>query len=261
MNRNKDKTKKHAIIAISIIMAAIIASIFANQIRTARSACLSPAEKAAAGTGKSISSCAKSIPELLSAAEDNKKLKAENERLKREITDLNICRSENIRLRALLELKKKSQQKTIAAEICGRDSESWFFRFEINKGSKDGVKKQMIAMSDKGLVGKVTAVYPRTSLVRTILHKNSMIPAYAVEAGAFAMLSGEGGGKAVLRYIYNSSLIDSGQLVITSGLGDIYPRGIPIGITEKNKKGEMEVRTFDDLTCTDKILLFERGEE
>lgn len=258
---SKEKTYLYTILGISAAALIILSAIFADNLRGVRSTGLSGAEKAAAKSGRKITDWMSFLPSLFSVHAENQRLRDENERLRREVSDLRVFRSDNIRLRALLNLKKSSPAKSIAAEVCGRDVESWFSRFEIDKGERDGVKKHMIVMGERGLVGLVTAVYPGTSLVRTLHHKNSMIPVYAVEAGAFAMLSGEGGEKAVLRYIYNSSLIDDGQLIVTSGIGKIYPEGLPIGVTEKNKKGEMEVKTFADIKSTGKVIVFERAKE
>ena len=156
-----------------------------------------------------------------------------------------------------MNLTKKIKKKSIPAEVCGRDISDWFFRFEINKGSKQGVKKDMIVISDFGLVGQVVSVNVNTSIVRTIMHNQSLIPVYIVESGAFAMLDGEGDKSCSLRYIYNSSLLESGQLVVTSGLGDVYPEGLVIGTTLKSGNGEYIVETFTDIKTISKVLVVE----
>lgn len=188
---------------------------------------------------------------------ENKKLREENAKLKAEIEKSKIYQDDNEKLRSLLNLTKKIKKKSIPAEVCGRDISDWFFRFEINKGSKQGVKKDMIVISDFGLVGQVVSVNVNTSIVRTIMHNQSLIPVYIVESGAFAMLDGEGDKSCSLRYIYNSSLLESGQLVVTSGLGDVYPEGLVIGTTLKSGNGEYIVETFTDIKTISKVLVVE----
>ena len=259
MNRfNKKKIYIYILLGAAAAVILTASSICSGFLSGFRSLCLSPAEHAAGKAGNKISLSWRYISGLLSAASENHRLKEENAKIKSEISEMKIYRNENIKLRSLLELKKKTQLKSIAAEVCGRDINTWFFRFEINKGYKNGIKKNMTVMSDRGLIGRITAVYPYSSTVRTILHNQSMVPGYIVESGSFAILDGEGGISGILRYIYNSSLIDDGQLAVTSGLGDIYPGGLVIGVTEKNSKGEMTVKTFADINTVSRVLVFER---
>ncbi len=204
-----------------------------------------------------------SVREILGLGEENEKLREENQRLKSELEDLKIYRHENIELRELLEFKNKYSPDGVPAEVIGRDISNWFYRFEINKGSRHGITKNMIVVSPAGLIGQVTAVSDRTSLVRTILNERSMIPVYVVESGAFAMLYGEGGNDASLRYIYNASLLQEGQLVVTSGLGNIFPGGIVIGKTVRSKrnKSDFSIVPFANIEAVRRVIVFERKNE
>ncbi len=252
------KTFFYTVCAVVIIFILAAAGFSSGFLRMIRSLSLSPVEQAAGRTGGALALSWNNISGLLNAASENRKLRDENRSLKAEIDELTIYRHENIRLKSLLNLKESLKYETIAAEVCGRDINSWFLRFEINKGKNDGVKKNMPVLSDRGLVGVISDSYPGTAAVRTILHNKSMTPVYIVESGAFALLEGEGGVSGTLRYIYNASLIDVGQLVVTSGLGDIYPGGLVIGVTEKNYKGEVTVRTFADIATVKRVLVLDR---
>ena len=204
-----------------------------------------------------------SVFELVSLGKNNEKLRQENERLKAELEELKAYRHENIELKELLDFKTKYFPKSISAEVIGRDTSNWFFRFEIDKGKKHGITKNMIVESPSGLVGEITAVFEETSLVRTILNKRSMIPVYVVESGAFAMLYGEKDNRASLRYIYNSSLLSEGQLVVTSGIGDIFPSGLVVGKTVKGKdsKSEFDVVPFADIQGIKQVLVSGKNHE
>lgn len=203
------------------------------------------------------------VREMFSLGSENEKLRSENALLKSEIQELKYYRYENIELKGLLNLKTHTYPDAIAASVTGRDSANWFYRMEVDKGSAEGVKKNMIVMSPEGVVGQITTVYTHTAVVRTILHKRSAVPAYVVEAGAFGILYGEGGEYGFLKYAYNSSLIETGQLVITSGLGDIYPRGLLIGMIEEGDKSSETyvMRPFVDMEKIDRVLLMEGKRE
>lgn len=217
-----------------------------------------------------LSSCAyglknffSSVSELINLGKNNEKLRIENEQLKSELEELKIYRHENIELRELLDFKTRYFPKSIPAEIIGRDTSNWFHRFEIDKGKKHGIAKNMIVIAPSGLVGEITAVFEDTSLVRTILNKRSMIPVYAVESGAFAMLYGEKDNRASLRYIYNSSLLSEGQLVVTSGIGDIFPGGLVVGKTVKGKdsKSDFDVVPFANIQGLKQVLVLGKNNE
>jgi len=225
----------------------------------------SPVSSFAGYIFSSLANTVKSIffsgKELLSLGKNAEQLKLENERLKSELEELKIYRHENIELRELLEFKQKYLPESIAAEVIGRDSSNWFYRFEIDKGKKQGIEKNMIVTSPSGVVGQVTAVFENTSLVRTIINRKSLIPVYVVESGAFAMLYGEKDNKTSLRYIYNSSLLSEGQLVVTSGIGDIFPGGLLVGKTAKGKNSDFEVIPFANISGIKQVLVFGKQNE
>ena len=244
----------YSIIAIIFIVLFVFFSPFLSSFRSNIFGNIEvPIDKA----GENTSNWFKDLLNFRNLSSENKKLKEENAKLKAEIEKIKIYRDENEKLRALLDLTKKINKKNIPAEVCGRDISDWFFRFEINKGSKQGIKKDMIVISDSGLVGQISSVNTNTSIVRTIMDNQSLIPVYIVESGAFAMLDGEGDKSCSLRYIYNSSLLESGQLVVTSGLGKVYPEGLIIGSTLKSKNGEYVVETFSDIKTLSKVLVVE----
>lgn len=244
----------YSIIAIIFIIALVFLS---PALSSFRANIFGNAEVLIDKTGKNTSSGFRSLLNIGNLDYENQRLKSENARLKTEIEKLKIYKYDNEKLRSILDLKKKINEKSIPAEVCGRDISDWFFRFEINKGSKHGVKKNMIVISDSGLVGQIVNVNLNTSFVRTIMHNQSLIPVYIVESGAFALLDGEGDKSCSLRYIYNSSLLESDQLVVTSGLGDVYPEGLVIGTTLKSTNGEYIVETFSDIKTISKVLVVE----
>jgi rod shape-determining protein MreC len=192
-----------------------------------------PGKNILTGAGQGIRDFFTSIGSFSSIKNENERLKAENQRLSAELEQARSFKDENIELRELLDLKKELNGNGISAEITGRDPTNWFERFEINRGRRKGIAKNMIVTAPLGLVGQITSLSEGTSVIRTIINPRSAIPVYVVEAGSFGILCGDGTPFATIRYIRNIGLLKEGQLVITSGLGDIFPAGIIIGRVTK----------------------------
>ena len=249
--------RKYIVYLVIAIVFIILFVFFSPVFSSFRSNIFGNFEVSIDNAGKNTSNGIHDLLNFGNLSSENRKLREENAKLKAEIEKSKIYRDDNEKLRSLMNLTKKVKKKSIPAEVCGRDINDWFFRFEINKGSKQGVKKDMIVISESGLVGQIVNVNSNTSIVRTIMHNQSLIPVYIVESGAFAMLDGEGDKSCSLRYIYNSSLLESGQLVVTSGLGDVYPEGLVIGTTLKSGNGEYIVETFSDIKTISKVLVVE----
>ncbi len=87
----------------------------------------------------------------------------------------------------------------------------------------------MIVLAPEGLAGQITGVSTSTATVRTILNPRSAVPVYVVESGSYGILCGDGTALCTMKYIRNISSLKEGQLVVTSGLGDIYPPGLIAG--------------------------------
>jgi len=160
---------------------------------------------------------------------ENAALKEKNAALQAEIEQTKVYKDENISLRNILELKKQWPENTIAGEIFGRDPTNWYERFDINKGRNQGVTRKCVVMTPEGLVGQITAVSANTSTIRTIINPRSAIPVYVVESGTYGILYGDGTPMGTMKYIRNIAFLQEGHLVVTSGLGEVFPQGILIG--------------------------------
>jgi len=163
-------------------------------------------------------------------------VKRQNEKLLMEITELKKISLqykeaivENKRLRKLLSFSKNTQTTLIPAEVIGENPTNLFRTIVINKGIVDGVEKNLPVISHDGLVGKVLSVYPSSAQVQLVTDGNSGIPAMIQRTRDRGILYGAGVGKARLKFVSVLSDIKQGDVVITSGLGVIYPKGILTG--------------------------------
>ncbi|MBO7208891.1 MAG: rod shape-determining protein MreC [Clostridia bacterium] len=179
------------------------------------------------------------------------KLQKENSELKDTINKLNDrlrkiegMEAENQRLQSLLELKQSNGQfKYVAANIIYKDYGGWYESFTINKGADDGIKKNDAVVTSDGLVGCVTEVYNDRATVLSIIDSSSSVGATISRTKDNAIVDGDMNLKdknqCKLSFSSKKSGIIVGDLVETSGLGDVYPKGILIGkVSEINDDGK-----------------------
>ena len=182
-----------------------------------------------------------SVEKFFRTFADYDKLKSENETLKAENDDLTVrleksyhLETENERLRNLLSLTEKLPEynKTEATVVSVSDDKVSSV-FTINKGSLSGIKEKDVVIASDGLVGYVRNVGVNWATVVTILDPQVAVGAFLPRTELVAMTEGhrelKGDGLCRLSYLENTSLINRGDTVVTSGLGGLYPEGITIG--------------------------------
>jgi len=165
------------------------------------------------------------------------------------------------RLRKLLEFREKMPTSTVAAQVIGQDPTSWFKSVTINKGEKDGVLKGMAVISPEGVVGQILKTSPDYSTVLLMTDYNSAIDAIVQRTRAKAIVEGKEENRCQLKYLLRTEEVAAGDLVITSGLGGIFPKGLTIGeVRSVDKKGHGVFQYADlvpsvDLTKLEEVLI------
>lgn len=175
------------------------------------------------------------IPSLL---RENNALSLEIARLKAEQGYWESLKAENQELRSLLEFKSRGQLSWISAKVMARTSDGWWQTLRINKGSAEGIAEGMAVASMDGLVGKVTAVSRNTADVLLISDPSFRVSSRIVRTGSFGVVGGRGPswqGEVFCRmeFIHKNDDIKSGDEVVTSGLGGIFPENIPVGYVDR----------------------------
>jgi rod shape-determining protein MreC len=170
----------------------------------------------------------------------------ENVVLKKKISALEVqnmafkeLRSENDRLRGMLELKKAYQDLPLRpAAVISQDITLVFKTIIIDKGSRDGFYKNMPIIKSEGLVGRTILVSPNTSQVLLITDVNSAVPAMIENSRVKGIVKGRGDGNLTLEYVRSDEDVKVGDVVVTSGLAGIFPKGINIGTIRSIKRVE-----------------------
>ncbi|MFJ7665815.1 rod shape-determining protein MreC [Lysinibacillus sp. NPDC097195] len=178
------------------------------------------------------------IDSLLNTYEENKRLKARLEDFAAVQAEALVLKSENEKL---LELSNSASLKAfdpIQATVIARNPDQWEEKIILNKGSSHGVEKNMAVMTAKGLVGKITLVTPFTSEVELLYTNNPNYRVSAMVLGekeAYGLIEGfdKERNELIMKRIDSSLNVKEGEKVVSSGLGGIFPKGVPIGeITE-----------------------------
>jgi rod shape-determining protein MreC len=137
------------------------------------------------------------------------------------------------RLKKLLNFKDSYNLDVIACNVTGRDINGFIKFLIIDRGSKDKVEVNDAIVSYEGLVGKVVEVYTNSAKVITVINPNNNVSIMNFKTRTVGIMHGDGLGKLVLDYYIKTDNVTVGDIFITSGLGGIYPKGIPVGTVEK----------------------------
>jgi len=189
--------------------------------------------------------------ELFYAIEDNRLLKEENLRLHFENSLLQENQLQIARLKELLELKENSPYELKAGSIIAWGSVPIPNTVTINLGESDGIRKNCPVISSSGLVGKIKETGKNSSLCQLLTDRSFRVSAVLRKTGAYGLLRWKQDNKAVMDEVLKNSRVIVGDTVITSEHGNIYPRGIPIGIVDSYADGPdlfkiVNVRLFVD---------------
>lgn len=182
---------------------------------------------------------------------------AELEQKQVQMTELE---KENERLRKLLDFKKQLSYKTLAARVIAWDLAPWRKTVVIDKGSKHGVKKRMAVVNAQGLVGRVVEVAAWDARVILLLDPESRVSALFQESRDLGVIEGDGSSLLKMTHVDRETTVKVGDVVVSSGLGGVYPKGIPVGKVETvgTEKGSLElyalVRPFVDFSKLEELL-------
>jgi rod shape-determining protein MreC len=177
--------------------------------------------------------------------------RAENERLRRRIQNLEVERQKlleaeatNRQLKQLLDFRSHLPAGAITASIIANSAASWFQSCQIDKGSADGVRKGMAVVTPLGVVGQVVAVTPRAAKVLLLTDPNSGIDVLVQRTRSRGIVSGSLENGTVLKYMKRSEDVQEGDRLITSGMDGVFPKGLMVGAVIKVRKQHLGLFQF-----------------
>ncbi len=196
-------------------------------------------------------------------------LRAENEVLRREMETLRFQIQErralvrrSLYLERLLELRSNLDLPTAAADVIAADATPWFRTVTIDKGRRHGLRRDMAVMAPTGVVGRTLGeLGPTAAKVQLLIDRNAAAGAVIVRSGSAGVVVGVGENPVLrMEYVSNLEDVQVGDLVVTSGIDGIYPRGFAIGRVTSAKRGvglyrDIDVEPAVDFTRLEGVLV------
>ena len=173
--------------------------------------------------------------------EANERLEAERLRLAERLQQLEALRAENERLRALLGAATRVADRVLVAELMAVSLEPFSRRLLIRRGTRDGVFVGQPVVDAHGVVGQVTEVAPHASTVTLITDPSHAIPVIDNRSGLRAMVFGSGDQETLtVPYLGGLADVEVGDLLVTSGMGGVFPPGYPVAIVSEVENDPQE---------------------
>jgi len=178
---------------------------------------------------------------LVDVRRENGRLKQEMDSLKRENSQFKELLAAHERLRSLLQFKEVIRRPVVAAQVIGIDPTGWFKSVIIDKGKNAGLSWDMPVVNASGVVGRIVSVSNNYAKVLLIIDQNSAVDCLTQRSRDRGMVKGTSGQICKMDYMAKSSNAAVGDLVVTSGLGGLFPKGLPVGEISEVKEGEAKL--------------------
>ena len=229
--------RNRALLIVLVIVSIVFLSLYFRESRQgmlhrgqeAGLAVISPLQRAASAVVSPFSHAWRFVRRIGYLSNQNIDLGKENARLRQQLVDRNEMQAESDRLRALVGFKKRHGYSTVAATVIGRPPSNWEQTVIINVGSSQGIKADMPVVVADGLVGQITRVSPWSSEVQLIIDQRSGVGGLIQTTRESGVVQGDINGDLHLDFISRQSRVRVGDVVITSGYGGVFPKGLFLG--------------------------------
>src|ERR1700752_4633695 len=175
---------------------------------------------------------------LQNTSRENEQLRRENDELKLQLNQLQSKAAEADRLAALLNFRQAQHNvPMLAARVIGASADTASQTIYLDRGERDGIKRNMGVITPDGVVGKVIESYSEASQVLLLTDKDSGVGAMLVDSRIQSPVGGVGEPLLAMKYVPNDDEVALGARVVTSGMDRIFPRDLPVGTVTQIKPG------------------------
>ena len=216
---------------------------------------------------RTISAGSSSVRHVWSGYAGLRNVQKENEALTRQLEAAQVALQQQRALadrtrslEQLLALRDRSNLKTTAAEIIAAGATPDFRTLTIDKGVRDGVRADMAVIAPAGVVGRVVTPSARAAKVQLLIDRNAAAGALVERSRAQGVVTGSGDNRLRMDYVSEVADVIVGDLVVTSGIDGIYPKGYVIGQVESVEKSGTAYKTITvkpavDVTSLEEVLI------
>jgi rod shape-determining protein MreC len=187
-----------------------------------------PLQQAAHAPVEFLQDSARYFSSLSSLEEENLLLKRERLSSVETLLRTRQLEAENERLRKLLGVRERQGINGRVAQIVYAPRDPFSRRVVVDKGQQDRLSAGQPVVDDAGVVGQVTRVFPFLSEITLITDKDQVIPIQVLRTGQRSVVFGLGDGRLELRFLPVNADVRNGDVLVTSGLDGVFPRGLPV---------------------------------
>jgi rod shape-determining protein MreC len=221
---------------------------------------ISPFQRAGANGVGSIRGIWNHYFALQNTSRDNEQLRRENDALKLQITQLQSKAAEADRLAGLLNFRKLHMEvPMVGARVIGASAGTASQTIDIDRGERDGIKRNMGVITPDGVVGKVIESYANSAQVLLLTDKDSGVGALLTESRIQSPVGGTGEPLLSMKYVPNDDTVNNGEHVVTSGMDRIFPRDLPVGtiveVKSANPFKQIRVRPAANLERLEEVIV------
>jgi rod shape-determining protein MreC len=188
-----------------------------------------PLLKRAVGSVTSVSDLWRGYVDLRRTYEENQALKEQVEESRRTIIAYQEKIRELGRIEVLAELEARLAWPSVRARVIGGDPTHWYNSRILDKGLDAGITRDCAAISADGVVGRIVQVSRRSSVLQLVTDVDSGVGVLLEKSRAHGVLKGQGARAGFIDYVGSSENVVAGERVLTSGLDQIYPKGLLVG--------------------------------
>lgn len=245
--RSRSDTPTALIAALIVLVVAFLVSqtgLF-RPVRDLATTLLAPVQDQFSRLSRTVSDWIQGGRDLVALREENRQLRAQVDRLSVELLHLEEANKEIEHLRALLDFTRTypvyrfKGAEVVGHAVVGSGASNLFPDLVLDVGASDGIRRNMPVVTERGLVGRVLEVYPNACRVLLIVDVRSSVNAMIQRNRVVGLVEGRPGGKLVMTRIPHDSNVAEGDVVITSGLGGMFPKALIIGQVSKVIRDEV----------------------
>jgi rod shape-determining protein MreC len=197
---------------------------------------------------------------LQNTTKENEQIRRENEALKLQVAQLQGKAAEANRLAVLLKFRQShADVPMIGARVIGTGAGTASLVIQLDRGERDGIRKNMGVITPDGVVGKVVESYPNAAQVLLLTDKESGVGAMLADSRIQSPVGGQGEPLLIMKYVPNDDEVNPGERVVTSGMDRIFPRDLPVGTVTEIKPGnpfkQIRVKPAANLERLEEVLV------
>ena len=197
---------------------------------------------------------------LQNTSRDNEELRRENDGLKLQVNQLQSKAAEADRLAALLNFRQSQRNvPMLAARVIGTSADTSSQTVYLDRGERDGIRRNMGVITPDGVVGKVVESYRDTAQVLLLTDRDSGVGAMLSDSRIQSPVGGTGEPLLSMKYIPTDETVNMGEHVVTSGMDRIFPRDLPVGVVAEIKTGrpfqQVRVRPAANLQRLEEVIV------